>query len=171
MNGITVPPEHKHLLRKRGEHDPEGKLAMVKNYILNHPGEVIKLEDINKAGNMTTARTYLNKLISQGKVTRHRKPGKGHQFSYRWHDEPLLSNQHRSPDGVITTSLGLPTFPLDEADLAALKELFATWCDEELPLGDQMGGVVLFRRWLAKRWAEVNKERKQKLQEHSNASS
>lgn len=88
MNGITVPKEYKHQLRKEYSRMTEDeKLSTLRTFIESKKGVILRGEDFVRAlDGLTTAPAFVAKLVKKGRIKRNSiKSGRGgYNFSYEW---------------------------------------------------------------------------------------
>lgn len=86
MNGITVPKEYNHMMR-RDRNTPEYNDATIRDFIQAHPDKVLTTQDFTDAmDGLTTAMMHVRRLRKSGRIIRTavRNGQRGHAYTYRW---------------------------------------------------------------------------------------
>jgi hypothetical protein len=175
---IVIPKAYKHMMPKKYT-SFEDKLPILRRLIETHQGEVMPNKLVGEAINTTAGQAsgVMAMLVRKGYVTRQkvkvRRPdgvGGYRSYTYTWNETPLQPEEAiLNSAGVVSKSLGLPKFSLKAEHLESLTTLFAEWIDTLTPPinGEQLTGVVNFRKWLADQLKATEAEREQKLNDHA----
>lgn len=171
-NGIRVNGNGFHELRTK-DRDPDYRMACVRDYVLAHKGEVMKLTDFGKAayGSETAgiASPLIKKLLKNGRLTRSKvKDGnKGVSYTYLWHETRHVVPRINSSGPTTTRSLDLPEIDFTDDVLKKIDEVLYrfTTLDGNMYEGRNIAGAVLFRNWLNKKHKQQITAREAKLNE------
>lgn len=167
-NGINVPDNLKYMLKKpRAERDNEGRELEIRRLIEARPGKIISGKDFIEATGATSAMLHVRRLIKGGYVTRHKMPGRGHNYAYKWHAEPLTPRVAALKNGeTITRKLIKTELPISPDALASLNDLFVKYCEHKAAEfnGDNVYGVVGFLNWIKQQFTEAEQQRKKELE-------
>lgn len=148
-NGISVPKEYKHMLKQRVPRDNDQREADIRQLIEARPGKAITGEDFVKATGATSAMLHVRRLMKGGYITRHKLPGQGHKYGYKWHTEPLTPKVAALKNGeTITRNLNLPPLLMGELELANLKGIYHDWLDVITTSGQDFESVRKFIRYI-----------------------
>lgn len=103
MNGINVPDNYKHMMR-RERNTPEYNEAIIRDYVNAHPDMVLTSQHfVDAMDGLTTAPMHVRKLVKRGKLVRTsvKNGQRGHAYTYRWvNGNTVKPTAH---GGVVTT--------------------------------------------------------------------
>lgn len=160
-NGITVPKEYKHMLRKSSDHNNAMRDADIKLLLESRKNMVLTVDDFVKATGVSSAMLHVKRLMKAGYITRQKlkQPGKRQGWAYKWHDEPLTPKAAIIKNGgTVTTNLNLPPVLMTDVEYEHLRGIYHDWLDTDVLIGGpDFEGARKFLRWIA----EQNKIAKQ----------
>lgn len=149
-NGINVPKEYKHMLRQRVPRDNDQREADIRRLIEARPGKAITGADFVEATGATSAMLHVRRLMKGGYITRHKLPGQGHNYGYKWHSEPLTPKVAALKNGeTITTNLNLPPILMGKVEYEHLKSVYHDWLDQAINVsGSDFEGARKLIKWI-----------------------
>lgn len=149
-NGISVPKEYKHMLKQRVPRDNDQREADIRQLIEARPGKRITAQDFVEATGATSAMLHVRRLMKGGYITRHKMPGQGHNYGYKWHAEPLTPKVAALKNGeTITRNLNLPPVLLSDVEFAHLKGIYHDWLDQAINIsGADFEGARKLIKWI-----------------------